>query len=77
MSFLLALLPARYKAYAQLGLRLFQNLDTAEERDAAINFLVDAIESDGYLSVIEWSQWGKMTGIVGRQSKPKTEETTT
>lgn len=69
VNLILSLLPSKYKAYARLSLRLFEHLDTAKERDAAIQFLMDAIESDGYPSVAEWSRWGGMLGIL---RKPKT-----
>ena len=67
-SLLLGLLPGKHRAYVALGLRLFEYVDTPEERDAAAAYLLETIESNGYLSVAEWSRWGGMLEILG---KPK------
>ena len=68
LALLRQFLPERYKAYVTLGLRMFDNLNTAEERNAAIKYLLESTESDGYCSVTEWAKFGKLTGFVG---KPK------
>jgi hypothetical protein len=47
---------------------MFDNLNTAEERNAAIKYLLTATASEGYCSVTEWAKFGKLTGFVG---KPK------
>ena len=72
LALLKQLLPEKYKAYVTLGLRLFNNLNTAEERNAAIKYLLEATESGGYCSITEWATFGKMTGFVG---KPKNQLT--
>jgi len=66
----MSLLPEQYKAYADTGMRMFEHLDTREEIKDAANFLIDSLESDGYLSVGEWARFGGMVGILGKP-KPK------
>lgn len=66
VNLILSFLPERYKAYATLGMSLFRHLETSEQRIDAVNYLQDSLESDGYISVIEWAKFGKMTGIVGK-----------
>ena len=68
LALLRQFLPERYKAYVTLGLRMFDNLNTAEERNEAIKYLLSATESEGYCSITEWAKFGKLTGFVG---KPK------
>ena len=71
-NLLVSLLPGKYKAIIQMGLRILEKLDTQEERDAAIKYITDALEPDGHISVPEWGKWGGMLGIIGSNGrKPK------
>jgi|TARA_R110000765_G_scaffold2717_1_gene8497 hypothetical protein len=70
LKLLLSILPAQYKAYVDIASRMFERLDTAEERNAAIQYFITATESDGYMSVGEGSRWLSMLGLLGKP-KPK------
>jgi len=69
MNFLLKLIPKEYREYIDLATRIFQRLDTAEERRAAVRFLIDAQTDDGYISAPEWTQGGSKLGIIGKPKK--------
>ena len=58
-----------HREYIGLATRIFQRLDTAEERRAAVRFLIDAQTDDGYISAPEWTQWGSKLGIIGKPKK--------
>ncbi len=67
MRFLLGLLPKKYRIYAEVGLRMFDRLNsTAEIEAAARSFLT---KMDNGMTVIEWSQWGKEIGILGKHEE--------
>ena len=74
-TLLLKLMPQEYKAYADGGIRIFQHLDTKDERDAAIGYFITATQSDGYMSVGEGSHWLSMLGVIGRPKQKKAKET--
>jgi len=63
--------PQEYKVFADVGMRMFEHLDTKAEREDAANFLITSLESDGYLSVGEWGKFGGKLGIIGKR-KSKT-----
>ena len=75
LELLLKLMPREYKAYADVGFRMFERLDTKAERDKAIDYLLESLKSDGYLSVPEWSKFGGMCGILGKPKQKKAKET--
>ena len=62
MSFLIGLLPAKYKNMITLAQRLIGALDTEEERDRVVKMGIKMLE-DGIVTVGEWSQFGKILGI--------------
>jgi hypothetical protein len=66
-------LPKQYKVYADVGMRMFQHLNTKAEIEDAANFLVTSLKSDGHLSVVEWARFGGKLGIIGRR-KPKKDD---
>ena len=74
LQFILKFIPKDYKAYADVGVRMFERLDTKVERDKAIDYLLESLKSDGYLSVPEWARFGAMCGIIGKPKK-KVKET--
>ena len=61
--------PQEYKAYADVGMRMFEHLNTKAEIEDAANFLITSLESDGYLSVGEWGKFGGKLGIIGKRKK--------
>ena len=63
---LLGFLPKDVRTMVSVGLRMMSRLNTAEERQAAADYFIEASTSDGYMSAIEWSKWGSMIGWVGR-----------
>ena len=65
----LKLLGGEYKVWLDLVQRMSKNLDTAAERQAAIDYFVQAQESGGQLTVVEWSHFGKLLGVLGNQQK--------
>ncbi len=69
VGLLLKMLPRQYREMIDLAQNVFCRLDTAQERADAVKFFTDSLNSDGYISVPEWGQFGKKLGIVGR---PKT-----
>jgi len=71
LKLVIRFLPQQYKAYADVGMRMFEHLDTKAEIEDAANFLITSLESDGYVSVGEWARFGGKCGIIGR-TKPKT-----
>ena len=62
MNFLLALLPADTRKRITLGKQIISALDTAEERRNAIDQGIKML-SDGKITPIEWTQWGKVLGV--------------
>jgi hypothetical protein len=71
----LKLVPKEYKAYADVGIRIFQHLDTKDERDEAMDYFITATQSDGYMSAPEGSRWLSMLGLIGRPKQKKAKET--
>jgi hypothetical protein len=69
LKFAMKFVPQEYKAYADVGMRMFEHLDTKAEREDAANFLITSLESDGYLSVGEWGKFGGKLGIIGKRKK--------
>ena len=74
-TLLLKLMPQEYKAYADGGIRIFQHLDTKDERDEAMDYFITATQSDGYMSAPEGSRWLSMLGLIGRPKQKKAKET--
>ena len=64
------LLPQEYKDYLDVVFRIFQRLDTAQERKEAIASLLRMQKSDGYISAPEWTKWGSQLGVIGKRKKP-------
>ena len=60
-------MPPEYKAYADVGMRIFEHLNTKAEIEDVANFLIDSLASDGYLSVGEWGKFGGKLGIIGKR----------
>ena len=58
-------IPAKYRAYIDLGLMLFRKLDTAEERRDFVAYVGEAL-GDGNLTVGEWAKIGSRAGILGK-----------
>jgi hypothetical protein len=74
MKFLLRFIPLKYKNYIELTPHVFSRLDSAEERHAALKYLIDAQTSDGFVSGPEWLAFGNKLGIIGKpKGKPATE----
>jgi hypothetical protein len=63
------LLPREYRVWIDLVKRMFKNLDTATERQAAIDYFVQAHQSGGQLTVVEWSHFGKLLGVLGNADR--------
>ena len=68
-KFAMKFVPEEYKAYADVGMRMFEHLDTKAERDAAMDYFITAMQSDGYMSVGEGSHWLSMLGLIGKPKK--------
>jgi len=75
-KFVMKFVPPRYKKeaqkaqmYADVGMRMFEHLNTKAEIEDAANFLITSLESDGYLSVGEWGKFGGKLGIIGKRKK--------
>ena len=68
MSFLLGLLPAEYKRMIVLAQRVVSQLDTKEERKAAVEYGISMMQ-DGVVNVGEWSKFGSLLGILGKHDK--------
>ena len=68
MSFLIGLLPAKYKNMITLAQRLIGALDTEEARDRVVKMGIKMLE-DGIVTVGEWSQFGGKDGlrIIGKR----------
>lgn len=68
MKLFLALLPKQYRQLVTFAGRIIGRLDTKEEREAVIQFLLDNTEADGKLTVGQWGSFGGKLGIIkGRQ----------
>ena len=61
--------PKEHKAFIEAGIRVFGNLDTKAEIDAAMDYFITATKSDGYMSVGEGSRWLSMLGLIGKPKK--------
>ena len=61
--------PKEHKAFIEAGIRVFGNLDTKAEIDAAMAYFITATQSDGYMSVGEGSHWLSMLGLIGKRKK--------
>ena len=67
LKFVMKFLPQEYKDYVDVTLRIFQRLDTADERKAVIASLIRMQKSDGYISAPEWTKWGSELGVIGKR----------
>ena len=54
------------KILFDLALHIVQSLDTKEERNAAANMAINALE-DGKITTIEWTKIGKALGVFGKK----------
>tara|TARA_R100000900_G_scaffold23653_1_gene18813 strand:- start:162 stop:368 length:207 start_codon:yes stop_codon:yes gene_type:complete len=54
------------KILFDLALHIVQSLDTKEERIAAANMVINALE-DGKITTIEWTKIGKALGVFGKK----------
>ena len=71
LGFLIKFVPAEYKGWVELAKRMTQRLDTKEEREKAATYFLEAQQSDGMITVSEWSKFGSMLGILGGPKKNK------
>jgi len=71
LGLLMKFVPAEYKGWVELAKRMTQRLDTKEEREAAAAYFLEAQQSDGMITVGEWSKFGSMLGILGGPKKNK------
>tara|TARA_R110000787_G_scaffold211053_1_gene320775 strand:- start:162 stop:470 length:309 start_codon:yes stop_codon:yes gene_type:complete len=68
--FVLKLLPEWIRDYVDVTRRIFQRLDTAEERKAVMASLIRMQKSDGYISATDWTGWGSQLGVIGKRKGP-------
>ena len=71
VKFAMKFLPQEYKDAIDVMGRIFQRLDTHEERKAAIASLIRMQKSDGYISAPEWTKWGSQLGVIGKRKGKK------
>ena len=67
MEWLLKFMPAEKKAMITLGMRIFNCLDSGEERQAALDYGIEMMK-DGKVSVGEWARFGSKLGILTGRS---------
>jgi hypothetical protein len=70
LNLVMKFLPQEYKDYIDVTMRIFQRLNTAEERKAVIASLIRIQKSDGYISATEWTVWGSQLGVIGKRKGP-------
>ena len=63
MEFLLKFVPAQTRQLITLGQQIISRLDTAGERDEAVNYGIEMLK-DGRVTVGEWSKFGSKLGIL-------------
>lgn len=63
MEFLLKFVPAQTRQLITLGQQIIARLDTAGERDEAVNYGIEMLK-DGRVTVGEWSKFGSKLGIL-------------
>ena len=63
MEWILRFLPAEKKAMVTLGMRIFNCLDSSEERKAALDYGIEMME-DGKVTVGGWAKFGSKLGIL-------------
>ena len=68
-KFAMKFVPEEHRAFIEAGVRVFGNLDTKAEIDAAMAYFITATQSDGYMSVGEGSHWLSMLGLIGKRKK--------
>jgi hypothetical protein len=61
----LGLLPPRYKGLVEMGQRMVANLDTEQERAAAVAHFNEILQ-DGRVTPPEWASLGKTLKIWGK-----------
>jgi hypothetical protein len=69
LKIVMIFVPKKYRAFIDAGVRVFGNLDTKAEIDAAMDYFITATQSDGYMSVGEGSRWLSMLGLIGKRKK--------
>ena len=62
MNVLLRFLPMQIRQLIKLGQQIISQLDTAGERDEAVNYGIEMLK-DGRVTVGEWSKFGSKLGI--------------
>ena len=67
----MAFMPKEYRSYIDLVWRIFQRLDTAEERAFVVNSFLEKQKSDGYISGKELLQWGRDAGLTTKRKGKK------
>ena len=68
-KFAMKFVPEEHRAFIEAGVRVFGNLDTKAEIDAAMDYFITSTKSDGYMSVGEGSRWLSMLGLIGKPKK--------
>ena len=66
---LLKLLPPDIRALVEMAVRIVSHLNTAKERKAFAEYVLEALKTDGSLTVGEWSSIGKRAGILRGRRK--------
>ena len=51
--------------------RIIDRLDTRDEREAAMAFLLEATQADGKLTCPQWTKFGGMLGILKGPERKK------
>jgi hypothetical protein len=69
LKIVMIFVPKKYRVFIEAGMRVFGNLDTKAEIDAAMDYFITATQSDGYMSVGEGSRWLSMLGLIGKPKK--------
>ena len=68
-KFAMKFVPKEHKALIEAAMRVFGNLNTMAEIDAAMDYFITSTKSDGYMSVGEGSRWLSMLGLIGKPKK--------
>ena len=66
---LLKLLPPAIRALVEMAVRIVSQLNTAKERKAFAEYVLEALKTDGSLTVAEWAAIGSKAGILRGRRK--------
>ena len=66
---LLKLLPSDVRALIEMAIRVVSHLNTAKERKAFAEYVLEALKTDGSLTVAEWAAIGSKAGILRGRRK--------